>query len=118
MQRIKNISGFFLQDIPYRHCRNQNFKDETRYSVPAQILGFCFTQPLSSRKVIGQEVERVCKAEHLAILQDLLPHITALMDRAVRQESSVRVVTHGDFHQWNMAFDSENLFYDCDQSKL
>ena len=77
-----------------------------------------FEEEGSSRKVIGEEVERVCKAEHLAILQDLLPHITALMDRAVKQESSVRVVTHGDFHQWNMAFDSENLSYDCDQSKF
>ena len=61
----------------------------------------------TSRKGMGEEVKRVCKAEELAILQDLLPHITSLMDWAVKQEASVRVVTHGDFHQWNMAFDGE-----------
>ena len=59
------------------------------------------------RAGIGKEVKRVCKAEELAILQDLLPHITSLMDRAVKQEAAVRVVTHGDFHQWNMAFNGE-----------
>ena len=61
----------------------------------------------SSSKGMGKEVKRVCKADELAILQNLLPHITSLMDRALRQEASVRVVTHGDFHQWNMAFDGE-----------
>ena len=51
-----------------------------------------------------KEVKRVCKEEDLTILKNLLPHITSLMDRAVKQEASVRVVTHGDFHQWNLAF--------------
>ena len=57
-----------------------------------------------------KEVKRVCKAADLAILQNLLPHVTSLLDRAVKQEASVRVVTHGDFHQWNMAFDGEPGF--------
>ena len=63
-----------------------------------------------SKGIFGQEVKRVCKARDLAILQGMLPHITSLMDWALKQEALVRVVTHGDFHQWNMAFDSEDLF--------
>jgi len=74
-----------------------------------------------SKGILGQEVKRVCQAGDLAILHDMLPHITSLMDWAVKQESFVRVVTHGDFHQWNMAFDSGTQsvkFFDLQLSRF
>jgi len=74
-----------------------------------------------SKGIFGQEVKRVCKAGHLAILQGMLPHITSLMDWALKQEALVRVVTHGDFHQWNMAFDSGTQsvkFFDLQLSRF
>jgi len=61
-------------------------------------------------KEIEEEVKAVCKKDDLVILTNMLPHITTLMEWTLKQETSFRVVTHGDFHQWNLAFNSEALF--------
>ena len=63
-----------------------------------------------NRKEIEEEVKAVCKKDDLVILMNMLPHITTLMEWTLKQETSFRVVTHGDFHQWNLAFNSEALF--------
>ena len=63
-----------------------------------------------NRKEIQEEVKAVCKKDDLAILMNMLPHITTLMEWTLKQETSLYVVTHGDFHQWNLAFNSEALF--------
>ena len=63
-----------------------------------------------NRKEIQEEVKAVCKKDDLVILMNMLPHITTLMEWTLKQETSLYVVTHGDFHQWNLAFNSEALF--------
>ena len=63
-----------------------------------------------NRKEIQEEVKAVCKKDDLVILTNMLSHITTLMEWTLKQETSFRVVTHGDFHQWNLAFNSEALF--------
>merc|ERR1719495_788680 len=73
------------------------------------------------RKEIQGEVKEVCKKDDLVILMTMLPHITSLMEWTLKQETSFRVVTHGDFHQWNLAFNSDTSsvkFFDLQLSRF
>ena len=96
-------------DLNVNFSRNDSLAQET-LAVLKSVQEVFEKEEGPSKGVFGEEVKRVCQAEDLAILHDMLPHITSLMDWAVKQEAIVRVVTHGDFHQWNMAFDSEHPF--------
>ena len=108
------INSFFagemkVCDLNVNFSRNDSLAQET-LAVLKSVQEVFEEEEGLSKGILGQEVKRVCQAGDLAILHDMLPHITSLMDWAVKQESFVRVVTHGDFHQWNMAFDSKDPF--------